>query len=84
VATSERTFLVDSYVPGVDVTTAHELADRLCLNDHRLRWLCALAIPAEETITCVVSASEPHEVVDLLRSAGLSIDHVTEVVLLAP
>ena len=83
-ANSERTFLVDSYVPGIDATTAHDLADRLGGADSRLSWLWALAIPAEETLTCVVRAWDRDEMVELLRTAGLSVDHVAEVVLLAP
>jgi hypothetical protein len=82
VTISTRTFLVDSYVPGMDVQLVRNLVNRIATVDGRMSWLCVLAIPEEETVTCVVRSAERTAVVEALLRAGLSAEHVTEVLLI--
>ena len=78
----QRVFLVDTYVPGIDPAKAYRLLDRLNAADERIRWLYALAIPEEETLTCVVTSPGDDELLVILHDAGLDLDHVADAYLL--
>ncbi len=84
---SERTFLVELYVPQLDEQGAVAIASRcraaarqLAEQGVALRWLRSYAVMAEETYLCVVAARDRDHVVELSRRAGLEHDHVVEVV----
>ena len=80
-----RTFLVESYVPGLDERAAAMLSSRLResirqLNEEgtALRWGGSFALVEEETYICVIVAPVVDDVVQLSERAGLGHDHVVE------
>jgi hypothetical protein len=84
---SERTFLVELYVPRLDEQAAVAISSRcraaarqLAEQGVALRWLRSFAVIGEETFLCVVAARDREHVVELSRRAGLEHDHVVEVV----
>jgi hypothetical protein len=85
-----RTFLVESYVPGLDEPTAAGLASRLREAIRQLdeegvtfRWRGSFALADEETYICIIEAPKVDDVVRLSERAGLEHDHVVEAVALA-
>lgn len=84
---SERTFLVELYVPQLDEQGAVAIAShcraavrQLAEQGVSVRWLRSYALIAEETYLCVVAARDRDDVAQLSRRAGLEHDHVVEVV----
>lgn len=80
-----RTFLVETYVPGLDERAAATLSSRLResirqLNEEgtALRWGGSFALVEEETYICVIVATVVDDVVQLSERAGLEHDHVVE------
>lgn len=80
-----RTFLVETYVPGLDERAAATLSSRLResirqLNEEgtALRWGGSFALVVEETYICVIVATVVDDVVQLSDRAGLEHDHVVE------
>jgi hypothetical protein len=80
-----RTFLVETYVPGLDERAAATLSSRLTesirqLNEEgtALRWGGSFALVVEETYICVIVATVVDDVVQLSDRAGLEHDHVVE------
>jgi hypothetical protein len=84
---SERTFLVEVYVPKLDEPAAVAITLRcraavgqLAEQGVALRWLHSFALIDEETYLCLVAARDRDQVAQLSRRAGLEHDHVVEVV----
>ena len=82
---SGRTFLVESYVPGLDERTAATLSSRLReairqLDEEGmpLRWGGSFALVDEETYICIIGAPKVDDVVQLSERAGFEHDHVVE------
>jgi hypothetical protein len=80
-----RTFLVESYVPGLDERTAVTLSSRLReairqLGDEgaALRWGGSFALVDEETYLCIIAAPQLDDVVRLSERVGFEHDHVVE------
>ena len=80
-----RTFLVESYVPGLDERAAATLSSRLResirqLNEEgtALRWGGSFALVAEETYICIITAANVDHIVQLCERAGFEHDHVVE------
>jgi hypothetical protein len=85
-----RTFLVESYVAGLDEPTAAALASRLRdairqldAEGTTLRWRGSFALVDEETYICIIDAPKVDDVVRLSEQAGLEHDHVVEALALA-
>jgi hypothetical protein len=83
---SGRTFLVESYVPGLDQRTAVTISSRfrqmirqLCEEGVLLRWGGSFALVDEETYLCIVAAPQLDDVVRLSERVGFEHDHVAEV-----
>jgi hypothetical protein len=84
---SERTFLLELYVPQLDEQAAAAITSRcraavgqLAEQGVALRWLRSFALLDEETYLCIVAARDRDHVAQLSRRAGLERDHVIEVV----
>jgi hypothetical protein len=80
-----RTFLVESYVPGLDERAAATLSSRLRdairqLDEEgmTLRWGGSFALVDEETFMFIVGAPRVDDVVQLSERAGFEHDHVVE------
>jgi hypothetical protein len=80
-----RTFLVESYVPGLDERAAATLSSRLRdairqLDEEgmTLRWGGSFALVDEETYMFIVGAPRVDDVVQLTERAGFEHDHVVE------
>jgi hypothetical protein len=80
-----RTFLVESYVAGLDERAAATLSSRLrkairqlAEEGMALRWGGSFALVDEETFICIIGAGEVDDVVQLSERAGLEHDHVVE------
>jgi hypothetical protein len=80
-----RTFLVESYVPGLDEQAAATLSSRLReairqLDEEgiTLRWGGSFALVDEETYICIIGAPRVDDVVQLSERAGFEHDHVVE------
>jgi hypothetical protein len=80
-----RTFLVESYVPGLDERAAATLSSRLRdairqLDEEgmTLRWGGSFALVDEETYMFIVGAPRVDDVVQLSERAGFEHDHVVE------
>jgi hypothetical protein len=83
---SGRTFLVESYVPGLDERTAVTLSSRLREAIRQLgedgvalRWGGSFALVDEETYLCIIAAPQLDDVFRLTERAGFAHDHVAEV-----
>lgn len=79
------TFLVESYVPGLDERTAATLSSRLReairqldVEGMTLRWGGSFALVDEETYICIIAAPKVDDVVQLSERAGLEHEHVVE------
>ena len=80
-----RTFLVESYVPGLDERAAATLSSRLReairqLDEEgmTLHWGGSFALVEEETYMFIVGAPRVDDVVQLSERAGFEHDHVVE------
>jgi hypothetical protein len=80
-----RTFLVESYVPGLDERAAATLSSRLReavrqLDEEgmTLRWGGSFALVDEETYICIIGAPDVDVIVQLSERAGFEHDHVVE------
>jgi hypothetical protein len=80
-----RTFLVESYVPGLDERAAATLSSRLREairqlgeEGRTLRWGGSFALVDEETYICIISAPNVDDVIQLSERAGFEHDHVVE------
>jgi len=81
------TYLVETYVPKLDEATAAALTARLqaAIGELQregltLRWLRSFALLDEETYSWMLSATHADDVARVNRRAGLTLDHVAEVV----
>jgi hypothetical protein len=84
---SGRTFLLESYVPGLDERAAVMLSSRfreairqLGEEGVALRWGGSFALVDEETYIFIVGAPGVDDVVQLSERAGFEHDHVVEAV----
>jgi hypothetical protein len=82
-----RTFLVESYVRGLDARAAATLASRIREAIRQLdeagtilRWGGSFALVGEETFICFIAAANVDHVVRLCERAGFEHDHVVEAV----
>jgi hypothetical protein len=82
-----RTFLIESYVPALDEATAASLSsklraavDELQGQGHKLEWLRSLALLGEETYMWMLITDDVDDVALANLRAGVSYDHVVEVV----
>jgi hypothetical protein len=80
-----RTFLVESYVPGLDERAAATLSSRvreairqLDEEGMTLHWGGSFALVDEETYMFIVGAPRVDEVLQLSERAGFEHDHVVE------
>ena len=80
-----RTFLVESYVPGLDQQAAATLSSQLReairqLDEEgiTLRWGGSFALVDEETYICIIAAPNVDDVVQLSERARFEHDHVVE------
>jgi hypothetical protein len=80
------TYLVETYVPKLDEATAVALSKRLrtaivelqC-EGLALRWLRSFALVGEETYVWMLTATDADDVALVDRRAGLTSDHIAEV-----
>jgi hypothetical protein len=82
-----RTFLIESYVPGLDELIAAALSSRLqeairqlAGEGMTLRWGGSFALVDEETYICIIAAPKVDDVIRLSERAGLEHDHVGEAI----
>jgi hypothetical protein len=82
---TRRTFLVESYCPGLDERAAATLSPRLReairqLDEEgmTLHWGGSFALVDEETYIFIVRAPKVDDVVQLSERAGFGHDHVVE------
>jgi hypothetical protein len=82
-----RTFLIESYVPALDEETALSLSsklrvavDELQKGGRKVDWLRSFALLGEETYVWMLIAGDVDDVALVNRRAGVSYDHVVEVV----
>jgi hypothetical protein len=82
-----KTFLVETYVPRLDETTAVALSSRLRAAVAELQreglalcWLRSFALVGEETYVWMLTAADADDVARVNRQAAVTFDHITEVV----
>ena len=82
---ARRTFLVESYVPGLDERAAATLSSRLReairqLDEEgmTLHWGGSFALVDEETYIFIVGAPRVDDIAQLSERAGFEHDHVVE------
>jgi hypothetical protein len=87
----EKTFLVESYVPQLDESSAAVISLRVRaavrqLEKEGVALVClrSFAVIGEETYLCIVAAHDLDHVVQLNERAGLNYDHVVEVIAIDP
>ena len=79
------TYLVESYVPGLDRELAAALDARMGTatatrpGGHSVVWCGSLAIVAEETYASILCSDGIADVLTACHRAGISCDHVVEV-----
>ncbi|HAL28497.1 MAG TPA: nickel-binding protein [Gaiellaceae bacterium] len=88
---SERTFLVESYVPQLDERTAATISSRFREAARELeeegigiQWRGSFALLSEETYFCIIAAPDRGAVMQLNERARLEHDHVVEVIAIDP
>jgi hypothetical protein len=86
-ARDPTTYLVETYVPKLDEATAVDLSARLrgAIAELRgegleLRWLRSFALVGEETYVWMLTATNVHDITRVNRRAGVTFDHIAEVV----
>ena len=86
-APRQKTYLVESYAPGLDrriaaVMTAHlvEAVSRLRAEGLAIEWRGALSLPAEETYLYLISARRAADVARVSATARVAYDRLSEVV----
>lgn len=82
----QTTYLVETYVPKLDEATAADLSARLqaAIGELQreglaLRWLRSFALLDEETYSWMLTAADRDDVARVNRRAGVTFDHVAEV-----
>ena len=85
-ARKPTTYLVETYVPNLDEATAAALSARLqaAIGELQreglaLRWLRSFALLDEETYSWMLTATDADDVARVNRRAGVTFDHVAEV-----
>ena len=80
------TYLVETYIPNLDEATAADLSARLQAairelqrEGRALRWLRSFALLEEETYSWMLTAADRDDVARVNRRAGVTFDHVAEV-----
>jgi hypothetical protein len=80
------TYLVETYVPKLDEATAVALSARLRATIAELqreglalRWLRSFALVGEETYMWMLTAMDADDIVLVNRRAGITFDHMAEV-----
>ena len=80
------TYLVETYVPKLDEAMAADLSARLqaAIGELQreglaLRWLRSFALLDEETYSWMLTATDADVVARVNRRAGVTFDHVAEV-----
>lgn len=80
------TYLVETYIPKLDEATAVALSKRLRTAIRELqreglalRWLRSFALVGEETYVWMLTATDAHEIAIVNRRAGVTFDHIAEV-----
>lgn len=86
-----KTFLIESFVPQLDVRIATSLAARLQGVVMELReegaaveWLGSLSLLDEETLLYLIGAPDADHIANLNKRAGVESDHVVEVLAIDP
>jgi hypothetical protein len=86
---SEKTFLIEKYVPRLDEATAADISSSFRVAVSRrnarggtLRWIRSFALLGEETYCCIIAAPHIDHIVQLNVRGGVEYDHVVEVVAL--
>lgn len=86
-ARDPATYLVETYVPKLDEATAVALSARLRAAIAELQreglalgWLRSFALVGEETYVWMLTAADPHDIDLVNRRAGVTFDHVAEIV----
>ena len=81
------TYLIEAYVPKLDEATAAALSARLraAIDELRreglaLRWLRSFALVGDETYVWMMTATDEHDIALVNRRAGVTVDHIAEVV----
>jgi methenyltetrahydromethanopterin cyclohydrolase len=87
----QRTFVVESYVPGIDEAITADLSarwraavDGLRAEGRELAWLRSYAVLEEDTYAALVHASRVSDVVLASERAGIPADHVAELLAVEP
>jgi hypothetical protein len=91
IARDARAFLVESYVPLLDASTAAAISLRmraavveLRREGVTIRWLRSFAIVDEQTYFCVLTATDVADVVEANGRAQFAYDHIVEVIAIDP
>lgn len=84
---NQRTFFVESYIPGLDAAEAAVVSSRLRAAVERLRgeglpiaWIRSFVLLNEDTYVWMVEAVEPDHLVLIQQLAEVELGHVAEVV----
>lgn len=82
-----RLFLVERYLPGLDVTRLAALEARLRATTEAMRregrdvaWLQSVAVPRDDTCLCLFRAAERELVVEANARAGADYERISEAV----
>jgi Protein of unknown function (DUF4242) len=80
VADGRRFFLVERYLPATPPVSVEAAVDRLGRDvDARVRHLCTMRVPEEETCLSVFEAPDPLAVAATNERAGFRLDRIVEV-----
>lgn len=84
-AMSVTLFLVERYVPRLDVDALARIAALLCKataalrrEGHDIRWVQSIALPGDDTCLCLFRASGSELVLEANRRVGLELERVSE------
>jgi hypothetical protein len=83
----ETTFIVERYIPHLEPSDVHALADRLAAataqmqaEGHNIRWLHSFALLDDETCLCVFSADDSAEVYEANHRASADHERIVPVI----
>lgn len=86
-ATREKTYLIETYAPGLDRRTAAgmtvhlvEAVSTLRAEGLAIEWRGSLSLPAEETYLYLISARRAADVARVSATARVTYDRLSEVV----